>query len=179
MIWMRSPRCSRRLAMAVTDRGATLSWPSMATRTGGDKSWVLAMLAARRRLRVAPVPPQAAADLTPPARVARAMPGRGEGTGASIEPRNNHGQASRLAVNTTRRLQSLAQWWVRLNHASHTEIRILPDQSACICFLSAANTSFVTRSAAAGRWRIVLQGCAIDGAGSGRPGRTAILGALP
>ena len=112
--------------MAVTDRGATTSWPRMAPRTGGDKSWVLAMLAAKRRLRVAPVPPQAVADLTPSACVARTMPGRGEGTGASIELRNNHAQASRLAVNTARRLQSLAQWWVRLNHASHTEIRILP-----------------------------------------------------
>ena len=120
MIWTRSPRCSRRLAMAVTDRGATTSWPSMAPRAGGDKSWVLAMLAAKRRLRVAPVPPQAAADLTRPARVARTMPGRDEGTGALIEPRNNHAQASRLAVNTTRVLQSFAQWWVRLN-SPHTQ----------------------------------------------------------
>ena len=133
MIWTRSPRCSRRLAMAVTDRGATTSWPSVAPREGGDKSWVLAMLAAKRRLRVAPVPPQAAADLTPPARVARTMPGRDEGTGALIEPRNNHAQASRLAVNTTRVLQSFAQWWVRLNCASHTEIRILPRRCPAPC----------------------------------------------
>src|ERR1700686_4934348 len=54
------------------------------------------------------------------------MPSRDEGTGASIEPRNNHDQASGLAVSITRRLQSVAQWWVRLNYASHTEIRILP-----------------------------------------------------
>src|SRR5208283_1315280 len=112
--------------MAVTDWRAAAFWPSVAPRTGGDKSWVLAMLAAKRRLRVAPVPPQAAADLTPPARDAPMMPGRDEGTGAAIEPRNNHTKASRLAVNTTRRLQSLAQSWVRLNNASHTEIRILP-----------------------------------------------------
>ena len=39
---------------------------SVAALSGGVKSWVLAMLAAKRRLRVAPVPPQAA-DLTPPA----------------------------------------------------------------------------------------------------------------
>ena len=83
------------------------------------------MLAAKRRLRVAPVPPQAA-DLTRPARVAGAMPGRDEGTGASIEPRNNHDRASGLAVTIPPRLQSFAQWWVRLNYASHTEIRILP-----------------------------------------------------
>src|ERR1700728_1937069 len=86
---MRLPRSSHRSAMAVTDWRATTSWPSVAPRAGGDKSWVLARLAAKRRLRVAPVPPQAAADLTPPARVARTMPGRDEGTGASIEPRNN------------------------------------------------------------------------------------------
>src|ERR1700693_1550929 len=54
------------------------------------------------------------------------MPSRDEGTGASIEPRNDHDQVSGLAVSITRRLQSVAQWWVRLNYASHTEIRILP-----------------------------------------------------
>jgi len=54
------------------------------------------------------------------------MPGRDEGTAAAVEPRNNHKQAPRLAVNTICRLQSLAQWWVRLNHAPHTEIRTLP-----------------------------------------------------
>ena len=83
------PRSSRRSAMAVTDGRATTSWPSVAPRAGDDKSWVLAMLAAKRRLRGAPVPPQAA-DLSPPPRVAAAMPGRDEGTGAAIEPRNNH-----------------------------------------------------------------------------------------
>src|SRR5271168_1417647 len=119
------PRSSHRAAMAVTDWRATTSWPSVAPRPGRDKSWVLAMLAAKRRLRVAPVPPQAA-DLTRPARGAGPMPGRDEGTGASIEPRNNHERASGLAVTITRRLQSFAQSWVRLNYASHTEIRILP-----------------------------------------------------
>src|ERR1700761_6828686 len=99
----------------------------MAPRAGGIKSWVLAMLAAKRRLRVAPVPPHAA-DLTPPARGAPVMPGRDEGTAAAVEPRNNHKQAPRLAVNTICRLQSLAQWWVRLNHAPHTEIRTLPTE---------------------------------------------------
>ena len=33
---------------------------------------------------------------------------------------------SGLAVTHAARLQSLAQWWVRLNQASHTEIRIFP-----------------------------------------------------
>src|ERR1700739_905318 len=109
----------------------------MAPRAGGIKSWVLAMLASRGRRRVAPVPPHAA-DLTPPARVARIMPGRDEGTGAAVEPRNNHKQAPRLAVNTICRLQSLAQWWVRLNHAPHTEIRTLPLRFlSCLRFLPA------------------------------------------
>ena len=50
---------------------------SVAALTGSVKSWVLAMLAAKRRLRVAAVPPQAA-DLTPPAidAVNQGRPGR-------------------------------------------------------------------------------------------------------
>ena len=88
-----SPRCGRRLAMAVTDCGATTFWPSVASRPGRVKSWVLAMLAPKWGLRVAPVPPQAAADLTRPGRNAGGMPGRDEGTGALIEPRNNRTQA--------------------------------------------------------------------------------------
>src|SRR5262249_9952065 len=124
------PRSSHRSATAVTDWRATTSWPSVARRAGRDKSWVLAMLAAKRRPRVAPVPPQAA-DLTRPARLAWIMPGRDGGTGASIEPRNNHEQVSGLAVTITPRLQSFAQSWVRLNYASHTEIRILPRRPVC------------------------------------------------
>lgn len=52
---------------------------SVAALPGSVKSWVLAMLAAKRRLRVAPVPPQAA-DLTPPATAAvnEGRPGRDE-----------------------------------------------------------------------------------------------------
>ena len=79
--------------MAVTDRGASTSWPSVAPRPDRGKSWVLAMLAPKRGLRVAPVPPQVAADLTRSGCGAGAMPGRDEGTGASIEPRNNRKQA--------------------------------------------------------------------------------------
>ncbi len=50
---------------------------SVAALPGSIKSWVLAMLAAKRRLRVAPVPPQAA-DLTLPgsAAVKAGRPGR-------------------------------------------------------------------------------------------------------
>ena len=78
--------------MAVTDRGATTFWLSVATRPDRVKSWVLAMLAPKRGLRVAPVPPQAA-DLTRSGRVAGGMPGRDEGTGALIEPRNSREEA--------------------------------------------------------------------------------------
>lgn len=35
------------------------------------------------------------------------------------------GRVSGLAVTYAVRLQSLAEWWVRLNQASHTEIRIV------------------------------------------------------
>jgi hypothetical protein len=112
------PRSSHRWATAVTDWRATTRWPSVATPTGHDKSWVLAMLAAKQRLRVALVPPQAA-DLTRPAGVAGTMPGRDEGTGAAIEPRTNGEQASDLAGTITRRLQSFAQWWMRLNYLTH------------------------------------------------------------
>jgi Transposase, Mutator family len=52
---------------------------------GAVKLWVLAMLASKRGLCVAPVPPQAA-NLTGPARDADAMAGRDEGTGGLIEP---------------------------------------------------------------------------------------------
>ena len=59
---------------------------------GRGKSWVLAMLAPKRGLRVAPVPPKTA-DLPRPARGAGTMAGRDEGTGALIEPRNNQEKA--------------------------------------------------------------------------------------
>ena len=103
----RRPGQAWRRAQAVTNRGSSPCSPP-----SGGCAW-------------APVPPQAA-DLTRPAGGAGIMPGRDEGTGASIEPRNNHQSASGLAVVFTRRLQSIAQCWVRLNYASHTEVRILP-----------------------------------------------------
>jgi hypothetical protein len=51
------------------------------------KLWVLAMLAPKWGLCVAPVPPQAA-NLTALVRDADGMAGRDGGTGALIEPRN-------------------------------------------------------------------------------------------
>jgi hypothetical protein len=64
----------------------------MAVAPGRDKSWVLAMLARGRGLRVAPVPSKTA-DLSRPGAAARTMAGRDEGTGVSIEPRNIREQA--------------------------------------------------------------------------------------
>ena len=72
-----------------TDWRATTCWPKHGTVLGRDKSWGSPCSPAKRRLRVAPVPPQAT-DLTWPARGARTMPGRDEATGTAIEPRNNH-----------------------------------------------------------------------------------------
>ena len=62
-IWTPSPRYSRPADTAVTERCATTSHHSVAPRASRGKSWVLAMLAPKRGLRVAPVPPKTA-DLT-------------------------------------------------------------------------------------------------------------------
>ena len=91
----------------------------MAAAPGRGKSWVLAMLAPKWGLRVAPVPPKTA-DLTRPGAAARGISGRDEGTGVLIEPRNKCGHASYLAVTIIRRLQSVTQWWVRPNKP-HTQ----------------------------------------------------------
>jgi len=65
-----------------------LSWPEHGIVVLSPvKLWVLTMLAPKRGLCVAPVPPHAA-NLTGPARDALGMAGRDEGTGALIEPRN-------------------------------------------------------------------------------------------
>ncbi|MDE2392021.1 MAG: hypothetical protein KGL65_10480, partial [Rhodospirillales bacterium] len=85
----------------------------MAAVPGRGKSWVLAMLAPTRGLRVAPVPPKTA-DLTRPGTAARTVAGRDEGTAVSIEPKNNGRHVFCLAVEDAHRLQSFTQWWVRL-----------------------------------------------------------------
>jgi hypothetical protein len=64
-----------------------LSWPEHGIVLSPVQLWVLAMLAPKPGLRVAPVPPQAA-NLTELARDAGAMAGRDGGTGALIKPRN-------------------------------------------------------------------------------------------
>src|SRR5580698_9086922 len=84
----------------------------VAPRPSRGKSWVLAMLApnggcawlrSRRRRRICHGPRATAGT----------MPGRDEGTGALIEPRN-YRACRRLAVTVVRRLQSSTQSWVRL-----------------------------------------------------------------
>ena len=98
---------------------------SMAAVLSCDKSWVLAMLAAKRRLRVAPVPPQAA-DLTRPARVA---PGNAK-SGRRNRRRNRTKEQIRPSIQPWRHDHPshtvVRPMGVRLNYASHTEIRILP-----------------------------------------------------
>src|SRR3954454_24192750 len=111
--------------MAVTDRRASTTGPSMAPRPGRGKSLVLAMLAPNRGLRVAPVLPRAA-DLTRPVRDAETMPGRDEGTGALIEPRNNNGQASWSCRHEQAPLTLPCLTVGETDPASHTEIRTLP-----------------------------------------------------
>jgi hypothetical protein len=89
------------------------------------KLWVLAMLAPKRGLRVAAVPPHAA-NLTGPARDAGGMAGRDEGTGALIEPRNMDQAVYQLAEWAIHPIQLLARSGVRLKTPSHTEILTVP-----------------------------------------------------
>jgi hypothetical protein len=98
---------------------ATTSCRKVAPRASRGKSWVLAMLAPKPGLRVAPVPPKAA-DLT---RLARGRRDNGRSgrrnrrfDRTKEQPRVHRG----LAVTNIRRLQSFAQWWVRLTKP-HTQ----------------------------------------------------------
>ena len=107
------------MAMAVTERGALTCWPSVAPRPGRGKSWVLAMLAPKRGLRVAPVPPKTA-DLTRPTR-GRQDNRRSGRRNRRFDRTKEQSHARRgLAVSIIRRLQSFTQWWVRLNKP-HTQ----------------------------------------------------------
>ena len=130
MTWTRSPRFSRRWVMAVTDRHASTDGRSLAPHPGRGKSWVLAMLAPKGGLRVAPVPPKTA-DLTRPAR-----------------GRRDNGRSGRRNRRFDRtKEQPRTSWPCRHHHpsltvyhpmvgetenASHTEIRTLPP-AAEIC----------------------------------------------
>lgn len=111
--------------MAVTERGALTCWPSVAPRPGRGKSWVLAMLAPKRGLRVAPVPPRAA-DLTRSKPGARGMPGRDEGIGPLNEPRNHQKPAAPPCCQDHPSLTVAHPIVGETEHASHTEIRTLP-----------------------------------------------------
>ena len=140
--------------MAVTERRATTSRHRVAPHANRGKSWVLAMLAPKRGLRVAPVPPKAA-DLTRPAR-GRRDNGRSGRRNRRFDRTKEQPRARRgLAVTIIRRLQSITQWWATLHkrrtswpcrhdhpsltvdhpmvgetaQASHTEIRTLPKRT--------------------------------------------------
>ena len=102
-----------------------LSWPKHGIVLSPVKLWVLAMLAPRRGLRVAPVPPQAA-NVTTPARDADGMPGRDAGTGTLIEPRNM-GQPSIPVCQVGHSLDTVTcPIGGETENASHTEILTVP-----------------------------------------------------
>ena len=125
--------------MAVTERGALTCWPSVAPRPGRGKSWVLAMLAPKRGLRVAPVPPRAA-DLTRSKPGARGMPGRDEGIGPLNEPRNHQKPAAPPCCQDHPSLTVAHPIVGETEHASHTEIRTLPAEP-----LAASDAAFQHR----------------------------------
>jgi len=79
----------------------------------------------KRRLRVAPVPPQAA-NLTGPARDADGMAGRDGGTGALIEPRNMDQRAEGACRGGQSPDKATHPMWVETENASHTEKLTLP-----------------------------------------------------
>ena len=104
---------------------APLFAPSLAPGPGGIKSWVLAMLAAKRRLRVAPVPPRCGEFDTTRAR--RPGMGRSGRRNRHFNRTKEHRLASQtgLARQTSDPIWSVAQRGDTIN-APHTEIRILP-----------------------------------------------------
>src|SRR6202790_3435596 len=118
------PRSSHRSAIAVTDRRATTSWPSVAPRAGRGKSWVLAMLAPKRGLRVAPVPPKTA-DLTRPAR-GRRDNGRSGRRNTCFDRTKEQSRTSWPCRHDRSSLTVRHPMVGETEHASHTEIRTLP-----------------------------------------------------
>ena len=125
---MPSPPFSRRLATAVTEHGATTAWPKHGAVLSAVKLWVLAMLAPKGGLRVAPVPPQAAnlTELTR-GRQANARSGR---RNRRLDRTKEHGLA-RIA--TCCADHSIATVFCPMvgetPYASHTEIRTVPSRA--------------------------------------------------
>src|SRR6185312_15048177 len=110
--------------MAVTERCATTSARIVAPRASRGKSWVLAVLAPKRGLRVAPVPPKTA-DLTRPAR------GRRDNGRSGRRNRRFDRTKEQLRVSSPCRHEHPSPNVGRpmvgeTDHASHTEIRTLP-----------------------------------------------------
>ena len=120
MTWTRSRRFSRRSDMAGTDRRATTFGRSMVIGRSRDKSWVLAMLAPKRGLRVAPVPPlRAGFDTAAPNHRNDA---RSERRNRCLDRTKEQakGKHHRLAGTVCRSIQSLTQPWVR-QQTPHTQ----------------------------------------------------------
>jgi hypothetical protein len=121
---MPSPRFSRPGDTAVTERCATTFGRSVAPCPGRGKSWVLAMLAPKRGLRVAPVPPKTA-DLTRPARGRRNM-GRSGRRNRHFDRTNEQPRTSWPCRYGYPSLTVGRPMVGETEHASHTEIRTLP-----------------------------------------------------
>jgi hypothetical protein len=113
--------------MAVTERCATTSRQTVAPHANRGKSWVLAMLAPRRGLRVAPVPPKAA-DLTRPTCGCRDDGRSGRRNGRFDRTKEQPGAS--WPCRHDRPSLTVAHPMVgETDQASHTEIRTLPSRN--------------------------------------------------
>ena len=123
-IWTSSPPFSRLVDMAVTERCATTSRHSMTPRASRGKSWVLAMLAPKRGLRVAPVPPKLA-DLTRPPR-GRPDNGRPGRRNRHFDRTKEQSHGSSPCGHDQPSLTVAHPMGGETEQASHTEIRTVP-----------------------------------------------------
>jgi hypothetical protein len=123
---MPSRRFSRRGDTAVTERCAATFGRSVAPCPRRGKSWVLAMLAPQRGLRVAPVPPKTA-DLTRPAR-GRRDNGRSGRRNRRFDRTKEQPRTSWPCRHGYSSLTVRHPMVGETEHASHTEIRTLPPE---------------------------------------------------
>jgi hypothetical protein len=110
----------------VTEWRATTSRHRMAPCVSRGKSWVLAMLAPKQGLRVAPVPPKSA-DLTRPPR-GRLDNGRSGRRNRRFDRTKEQPRTSSPCGHDHPSLTVVHPMVGQTEHASHTEIRTLPEQ---------------------------------------------------
>ncbi len=108
----------------MTERCATTPRRSVASRASRGKSWVLAMLATKRRLRVAPVPPKTA-DLTRLAR-GRRNNGRSGRRNRRFDRTKEQPRASGPCRHDRPSIPVVHPIVGETDQASHTEIRTTP-----------------------------------------------------